>query len=378
MKDRKKKDSPVWQKYVGFGFAVLVGVVCGLLMPSFFDRFDTDVALENRLFFLAALLLGIYIAAFFHTIVHELGHLVFGLLTGYQFGSFRIFSVMWLMEDGKLKRKRHKIAGTSGQCLMIPPEMKDGTCPFVWYNLGGSILNVALGGVFLTLYLLFRENSLASPFLFCFAMIGFVIALMNGIPMRMGTVDNDGYNTIALWKSKEALEAFWIQLKIADQGTKGVDLKDMPSQWFTVPGDLAMKNSMVATRGVFACNRYMAEERFEEADALMEHLLNLDSGIVGLHRSLLMCDRIYIELIGLCRREVIENMLTEKQVNFMKSMKRFPTVLRTEYALAWLLENNEEKAATLREEFERVAESYPYPRDIDSDRDLIRIAEKKR
>ena len=131
---------------------------------------------------------------------------------------------------------------------------------------------------------------------------------------------------------------------------------------------------MVAVRGVFACNRLMDEEKFEEAGKLMEHLLEIDSGIVGLHHDLLMCDRMYVELIGENRREVIESMLTKEQKKFMKTMKRYPSVLRTQYALALLFENDIVKAENIKNEFEKVAKSYPYPHEIDSEREFMKIA----
>ena len=151
----------------------------------------------------------------------------------------------------------------------------------------------------------------------------------------------------------------------------------MPSEWFAVPSDSAMKNSMVATRGVFACNRLMDAEQFEEADALMSHLLEIDSGIVGLHRNLLMCDRMFIELIGENRHDIIENMLTKEQKKFMKAMRRFPSVLRTEYALALLFEKDKVKAEKIQAEFEKVSKSYPYKHEVDSERDLLRIVDQK-
>ena len=200
---------------------------------------------------------------------------------------------------------------------------------------------------------------------------------MNGIPMRMGMVDNDGYNAFALSRNREALEAFWVQLKVAAENAKGIRLKDMPAEWFEVPTDEAMKNSMVATRGVFAVNKLMDEEKFEDADALMAHLLEIESGIVGLHRSLMICDRVFLELIGQNRREVAEKMLTNEQKKFMKAMKRFPSVLRCEYAVALLLEKDAVKGEKIKNDFEKAAKSYPYPHEIDSERDLMRIAERK-
>ena len=63
-------------------------------------------------------------------------------MTGYKFNSFRIFSVILIKQNGKLKIKNISLAGTGGQCLMSPPELIDGKMPYVLYNLGGVILNV--------------------------------------------------------------------------------------------------------------------------------------------------------------------------------------------------------------------------------------------
>ena len=201
--------------------------------------------------------------------------------------------------------------------------------------------------------------------------------MMNGIPMRMGAVDNDGYNAFALLKNKEAAEAFWVQLKINEQCTKGVRSKDMPSEWFAIPTDEAMKNSMVAARAVFACNRLMDEEKFKEADTLIEHILEIESGIVGLYHDLLMCDRIYMELIEENRSEVIECMLNKEQKKFMKTMKHYPSVLRTQYAIALIFEQNTEKAETIRQKFENIAKTYPYSQDIEAERNLMKIVDDK-
>ena len=373
----KKRRKIVWQQYIGMAFMMLIGAICGFIMVWYIDNSSADTPLYQEILSLAGLFLGMYVALFFHMIVHEAGHLVFGLMTGYKFCTFRIASFMWLKENGKLKMKRLTLAGTGGQCLMTPPDMKDGKIPLVLYNLGGSFINIIIGALFLVGYLIFSDIPFLSPILLIFAAVGFMIAMMNGIPMRMGTVDNDGYNAFALSKSKESVEAFWVQLKVAEQSSKGVRLKDMPAEWFAVPTDEAMKNSMVATRCVFTCNRLMDEEKFEEADALMAHLLEIESGIVGLHHDLLMCDRIYVELIGQNRTEVIASMMTKEQKKFMKAMKRFPSVLRTQYALAVLEEKNASKAETIKGDFDKAAKSYPYPHEIESERELMRIVDQK-
>ena len=122
----------------------------------------------------------------------------------------------------------------------------------------------------------------------------------------------------------------------------------------------------------------MDQQQFAAADRLMAHLLQLDSGIIGLHRNLMICDRIFCELIDENRPEILEKYLSKEQKNFMKSMKKFPSVVRTEYALALLAKRDEAGAAAALRLFEKVAKTYPYASDIRMERDLIEVAAAKR
>ena len=378
MSEKQKKKKIVWQKYIAMAFFVLIGAVCGFLMILYIDKgTDDGASLHKEILSFVGLFLGMYAAIFVQMIIHEAGHLVFGLLSGYKFSSFRIFSFMWVKENGKIKFRRLSLAGTGGQCLMTPPDMADGKIPVALYNLGGSVMNIASGMIFLGLFLIFSDIPFLSAVMLLFAVIGFIFAVMNGVPMRMGTVDNDGYNAFALTRSPEAIRSFWVQMKVNEQIAKGIRLKNMPDEWFAVPYDEAMKNSMVAVMGVFACNRLMDEGEFDEADKLMTHMLETDNGMIGLHRSLMICDRMYVEMITDNRLEVLDSMFTKEQKKFMKSMKSFPSVLRTEYAYALLCEKDTAKAEQVKARFEKCARTYPYPNEVQSERELMEIAETK-
>ena len=375
MKEKKKKKGQ-WQ-WLFMGFFVLIGAVCGVLMAHFADQNATEgSSFWEELLPLVVLFVGMFVGMYLQLIIHEAGHLVFGLLSGYRFSSFRIGSFMLLKENDKFVIKKLTISGTGGQCLMVPPQMQDGKIPVILFNLGGSMMNLIVSAVFLIVYLLIPSGTIISFICLIMVLIGVAIALMNGIPLRLGTVDNDGYNALSLGKNPDAMRAFWLQLKVNEQIAKGVRLKDMPDEWFMVPTDEAMRNSMVAAQGVFATNRLMDQQRFEEADQLIAHLLQIDSGIIGLHRSLMICDRMYCEMISNNRKEILDEMLTKEQTNFMKAMKKFPSVIRTEYVYSLLALKDEAKAKEARALFEKVAKTYPYPSDIQSERELIEIADK--
>ena len=378
MKKKEAKKKIQWQQYIAVAFFMLIGAVCGVLMAQYVDKnAKPGISGWENLVSLACLFVGMYVAIFIQLIIHEAGHLVFGLLSGYKFSSFRIFSFMWVKENEKVRLRRLSIAGTGGQCLMSPPDMEDGKIPLVLYNLGGSLMNVIASALFFVLYILTKDTPILSTMLLMCTIVGVGIAIMNGLPMRLGTVDNDGYNAFSLTRNSEAMRSFWIQMKVNEQLAKGVRLKDMPDEWFTVPSDEAMKNSMVVVMGIFACNRLMDRQEFQEADKLMEHIMNIESGMVGLHRSLMVCDRMYIEMISENRKEIIDEMLTKEQKQFMKQMKKFPSVLRTEYVLALLHNKERENAEKIKTLFEKCAKSYPYQNDVESERELMKLAEGK-
>lgn len=376
-KGRGKKGS--WKQYIGIGIMLIGGGFCGYLMAWYMDAYH--VAGEypgNDLLHLGVMFLLICAAIYVQIILHEAGHLLFGLITGYRFSSFRVGSVMLVRQNGKWCLRKMKIAGTGGQCLMAPPDRIDGRIPVLLYNFGGAIMNVVASVLFLCLWAVFDKDSAAAAFCLIAAAIGLVFAAMNGIPLHMGAVDNDGYNALSLSRDPKALGGFWLQLKVNDMQAKGMRLRDMPSEWFAVPSEEDMKNSMMAPVGVFAANRLMDEQRFEEADVCMEQLLNMKSAMAGVQRYLLLLDRLYCELIHENRSEVVDDIWDKNMKKFARSMKGFPSVIRTEYVLALLYDKDEKKAEQIRQRFEKEMKRYPYPGDAQMERELMEFAKNRK
>ena len=375
---KEKKKQTAKGHLISICFYTVLGVILGLAMISFVEwQLPDGIGSSEKAYRICVMLVFLYLSFFIHIVLHETGHLIFGLMSGYQFSSFRIGTHMLMKENGKLVHRKIKIAGTGGQCLMIPPEMVDGKFPVVLYNLGGSIVNLVVAALMIPVFVAIDKSSVFAFFVFLFIAMGAITGLSNGIPMRTKTVDNDGYNAISLGKSREAMRAFWIQMKTNEQLTKGIRTKDMPEEWFEVPSDDAMKNPMVATIGVYAASRMMDQHRFEEAGKLINHLIEIETGMVALHRNLLICDQIYLELIGQNRSDRVEALYTKELKKFMKAMKTFPSVIRLEYAYRLLAEHDPESAAKSMAAFEKVAATYPYPNDINTERELMEIVDDK-
>ena len=358
--------------------SILIGALCGFAIGMYgFPLFSDDLSIGESLFLLALALFAIYAASMLQIIFHETGHFLFGRLTGYRFVSFRIGNLMWIKENGRLKFCRMSVAGTGGQCLMTPPDLKDDKIPYVLYNLGGPLANLICSSISFLAYFFLRDIPYFSLFLLLLGITGLGTALINGIPMRLGTVDNDGYNAFSLGKSQTALHSFWIQMKANEMMAAGIRTKDLPKEWFVLPNEEEMKNSMTAVRAVLYGSRLMDEHNFSEAAKLIDRLHTMDTAVNSLHRSMMTCDRLYCELILDGDEKTIERLLTKKQLQFMNQMKNSLSVIRTSYAYALLWEKDEKKAEAFRTQFEKMAARYPYRVDAQSERELLQIAAQK-
>ena len=410
-----------------------------------------------------------YIGAMIHIAVHEAGHLIFGKLTGYEFKSYRIFNLMWQKDkDGKVRFYKYSLAGTGGQCMMGPPEMKDDNIqdmPFVLYNLGGIIMNLVVSLIFFGFFLLQKETNYFKGFCVVMVIIGISYVLANGIPLPAST--NDGSNTLSIARSKKARKAFWVQMKGVILLTEGTRIKNFPKEWFSMPDEKGLQNTMEAVMAVYVCDRLMDEHRFNEAKKTIDQLLDANTAINEIHRKLLKTNALYCELLRLkeeiknkneenkaaeenlkdievknegltedktlnkktsqnneknsCERNNNERSINEtknketdnkeinnKEINnkeidnketklkenktiegikekirknldkdleqFWKTMKKNPGVIRTRYACEKIYEQNEEKAKKCLDEFEKAAKVYPYPVEIEAEREFLYFA----
>ncbi len=210
MKEPKTKKS---RKKLSEGEALvflLWMVAGGLLGYTLAETVDESGVLHGEnlpqiLYWVAATFVGIYA----QIILHEGGHLVCGLLTGYKFVSFRVGSWMWQKENGRIRLRRFSLAGTDGQCLLEPPELKDGKMPYLLYNLGGTLANLLTAVICGLLGFAFRENALVRLFFVMQTVVGLLNAALNGVPMDMGEVCNDGKNALSMGEDAEPYLTRW-------------------------------------------------------------------------------------------------------------------------------------------------------------------------
>lgn len=351
------------------GFCMGAGMALCVLPRVMTQYIDAPIwLLELELFLHLLIVYALYLVSI---MLHEAGHLVGGLLSGYSFVSYRVLSFALIRLEGKLRLKHYAVAGTAGQCLLKPPAWTEKGIPVRLYNLGGILVNAvclvaALPGCFAV-----PINSFGGMLLCSFAFVNGVMLLMNGLPMQ----NNDGDNVLHLSKDTTAVRAFWSQMMANALMAEGKSMRELPEDLFALPEDADLSNPMIAASAASWAQMPMCRGEYEKADTAMKEVLEkTQDSLPPVVRVLLINDRVWFELMHENRKEVLDSFKTKEFLRYGKAMKRSPSMLRTAYSEA-LAEGNQAEAQKLRRTFQSVARSYPYAQDIAEEQHMMELAD---
>ena len=366
MSARKKASARTW--------AVVLGCVLGGVISAFLPGMQ-DVDLIE---FLPYLLLsaGILLASLVLTVIlHEGGHLIFGLLTGYRFVSFSVFGfVVQRGTDGRFCLGHKPMAGMAGQCLLAPPGGIDDPMPVALYNMGGVIVNAAVA-LACGIGMLLQPSAVAFAVYMLLGLVNLYFALTNGLPLPPALIQNDGGNQRCL-KTPEGRRALWVQLSMAAEQVAGKRLRDMPEDWFALSPGADLNNPLICSVAVFRAAQLMDQLKLPEAEQAIRALLNRKTGLLGLHRFLLSCDGAVCELLLGRPGDLLEALNTKQHQQLLQSMPRNPSVLRTRYAIALLREQDIPAANAILADFQRYAPVYPFPQEVAAEKELLRMIQQ--
>lgn len=315
--------------------------------------------------FYVAFLLGFFI----QIVLHEAGHLVFGLITGYRFVSFRVGSLMLIRAKGKTRLCRYKLPGTGGQCLMAPPAPYSPENKAQLYNYGGALMNLICSVAALPVILWGR--GLAAVYAAIFSLIGILSALLNGLPIN-GFLANDGANARALRADERARFALWLQLTANHMLAEGTRLRDLPDQWFE---ETDFKDSLTLSCAYIRAQRLMDMEKFDEALNAQNALVARAKNISPLLHFFIQNDLVYLYLTAAPADTAAAQAIMDKSFQTLsKKMAVLPQVQRTRYAcaLAFAPEHIEKEQQKLAAALARS----PYPGENQSETMLVERAEK--
>lgn len=373
IKDNKKKKKSM--KVLRYIIIMLIGFIGGLIgvSLSLTDNIEVSNIFGDTLLFLISFLVAFLI----QVILHELGHLICGLLSGYELVSFRVGSLTLVKENDKFLMKKFNVKGTGGQCLMMPKEDNYEKISYVLYNLGGLLMNglvVILCSIAIkTLHL----NRYIHELFLSLIIVGVMIFITNGIPMKIGGVANDGYNVISIMKNKLMKYCFYTQLRVNGLLHKGMRYKDMPLDWFNIDENSDFSNPLVCSIKIMEANYYHDNFDFEKAKEYFEFLLNYRPKIISLYENEIKCELLFYEIIGEGNIEKINDLYTKELKNYIKITDCYINRKRLMYAYYLIIEKDMKKVEQILKEMEKVKKTYPIKAEVESEIELIEFINEK-
>lgn len=342
-------------------FLLAIGYVSGYAS----ERLLRGTTPFGTLVFLAMALAILLISMYVQIIIHELGHLIFGKLTGYRFSSFRIGSITLVHSRNKWALRLYRLPGTGGQCLMRLPEGDN--MPYVWYNLGGILANIVISVLALIPVLIFRHAVEVVFPLSTLAIMGFVSAIANYIPFPQSA--NDGTNLRSMRKSAVERHAFRTQLLINEQMTAGVSLAEMPSQWFEFPENTDWNAPVSGCSATFIVERLICLGELETAKERCVEWLNNAEDMPLIAQHSLRADAILCEL-ALNGSSNLSHTLRTKEFDAYIKSGQTPVALLLLWAYEKMSNGDEKLLQKYVTALEKSFKHYPYAGEVAMLRDL--------
>ncbi|MDE7419580.1 MAG: hypothetical protein K2N35_05170, partial [Muribaculaceae bacterium] len=302
--------------------------------------------------------------------IHELGHLICGLLSGYKFVSFRIFNWTFIKENGKFRIKKFAIAGTGGQCLLTPPDAPLEKIPTGWYNFGGILANIILLLIVLPFFFL-DLNPFVVEALAIFTMTDAIMILLNGIPMQAGGVGNDSYNMKLLKRNLLSKQGIINQLRANALIQNGVRPKDMPEDLFSNPKDINYKNALEVSIPLMYTSCLIDNMEYKAALHEMESLYAHKDEIMPLYVKEIACELafLYLRTGNVDRAQTLLDKDLKKYIDaYRKMMSSKERIL---VAIALYLDNDKAKALEIYENLKARKDQYLLRGEVESDIALI-------
>ena len=346
---------------------LLVGICAGLLLAGlivtlakdmtwaeYFAKFDASVIPLFLHLFLAMVL-----AVIVQIAVHEAGHLVGGLMSGYRFVSYRIGSFALIRRDGKFMFKRFSIAGTGGQCLMLPPDRPIEQIRTMPYDLGGVVANLLLSVLCVIVLLCVDLDFSYAVYPVMMAIAGFGLAALNGIPININGMPNDGMQAVMLRKDMVTKRVLFTLLKAYALVQNGIRPRDLPAEWFDYEPDKGGINSLVVNILAMKAGVLLDRMEWEEARELCAALLEKENHIPVIFLYEFRCEYVFTLLVTGEKAKATEIYADKTlQAYIRQTQEIMPSRQRLLCAVSLLLDNDRAKAEEIAAKVERNREQY--------------------
>lgn len=272
-------------------------LILGVFLSVSIIRINPSSSTFDLIFLISIFYFVLILFMVVSTIIHELGHLTFGLIAGYKFQSFSLWPLTLNKINGKLKLSKLKTKGIAGQCLMIPNLTNTSLNKTMLYNLGGGLNNIIFSLIIIIIILIIKPRDYSLLSLRLLYLSGFLMALMNLYPSKINGIANDGYNIKMLLKDKNSLEATNKSLAIYGMAMQGYLYTEMAKELFKVDESYNYNNPLLAMQLQFKINYLIESKEYKKAYEILKDTLSSFDNILGHYQNIFLSDKLFFELI---------------------------------------------------------------------------------
>lgn len=270
-KKRKWNATTLLQLFTFIFFAALGG------FSAFFElRYFGQITLRYYFYSVAIIVTSLLL----HVFLHEIGHILAGLASGYEFIMFRFFNHLWIYTQQGLSKRKEYTPGILGQALMVPPPPnKRNERPVLLYHSGGLLMNGLTALLFIWLGLR-MNNPLVRYTFYLSAIIALFLLVTNAIPTK-GT---DGYNIHRHLTRESPRDDTITMLYLYRDMVKGVPFQQLQKN---IPVDDLEDFSVPHTSTFYSlkASAYLEVYDFDKAHAIHKLLWDKIDVIVQAHKA---------------------------------------------------------------------------------------------
>ena len=361
----------------GLTIGVLIVIICvafftDIPLAELYDKLS-GIGILSIIISCIGSIAALFIAIFAQILLHESGHLIMGLLAKFKFVSFRVANLTLLKENGKYKIKKFFIAGTGGQCLLSPPSETPSQSAVSWYLAGGSLINIVTAIICFILWL-----KVDMPFFFNLLtmymwVIGLLFAFLNGLPLRIGGITNDGYNIMLMRKDASCKQELMSQLYINAANQQGIRPRDMPDEWFVYQNITDYKNIFLVTSQLTYASRLIDKKEYEAAYTILNEMHNHANEIIKLLNHEIDCELLFLELHYRKDNTRANNLYTDELKKYVEqAAKTMSSKQRILCSMAYYVDNNHDTAIDIYNKVLSNKQNYLMLGEVEYDLDLMK------
>ncbi len=182
----------------------------------------------------ALLLLGAVLSLFIHSLIHELGHLVFGLTAGLYLEKIRVLIFELEIKNGTFKFKIKKPSFYFGYTSMLPKNDDNYGEKLTVSSLGGLVFSFVFTLLNVFIAIKFATNAYVFSLFGIYYVIGFYVFIINFLPL---VYNNDGALIYDYLTSKQNGFNFKTAYQILAKTSKGVKPCDLGENLLVFSGN---------------------------------------------------------------------------------------------------------------------------------------------